>query len=112
MDSLGSLFGIFYNDAETSLSFSLTGGCQLRGSLSNNFPRITPRFEQFIPAGRTGWLKLYSQPPTDIGITGAVINFNPNASTNIGAFNQGHNLQALTLSNTNSLIIPVFPPSC
>ncbi|MBL8187990.1 MAG: hypothetical protein JNK38_08285, partial [Acidobacteria bacterium] len=53
--SLGTLFGIFYDDAENALSYSVTGGCQLRSAISNNFPRITPRFETFIPAGRTGW---------------------------------------------------------
>jgi hypothetical protein len=110
--TFGTLFGIFYNDAENALSFSFGGGCQLRSSLSNNFPRITPRFEQFVPAGRTGWLKLFSQSPIDIGITGAAINFNPNSSTSAGAFNQGHNLHALTLSATNSFTIPVFPPNC
>lgn len=109
--SLGTLFGIFYNDAENALSFSITGNCQLRNSISNNFPRITPRFETFVPAGRTGWLKVYSQG-TDIGILGSAINFNPNAASSAGAFNHGHNLHALTLSGNNTYIIPVFPPSC
>ncbi len=110
--SLGTLFGLFYDDAETALSFSITGNCQLRNSISNNFPRITPRFETFVPAGRTGWLKVFSQSPTDIGILGSAINFNPNAASSAGAFNQGHNLHALTLSGNNTYIIPVFPPSC
>lgn len=110
--TLGTLFGILYDDAENSLSFSVSGNCQLRGSLSNNFPRTAPRFETFIPAGRTGWLKLFSQSPTDIGILGAEINFNANAASSAGAFNQGHNLHALTFSATNSYVIPVFPPSC
>lgn len=110
--SLGTLFGIFYDDAENALSFSITGNCQLRNSISNNFPRITPRFETFVPAGRTGWLKVFSQSPTDIGILGSAINFNPNAASSAGAFNHGHNLHALTLSTTNTYIIPVFPPSC
>ncbi len=109
--TIGTLFGIMYDDAESSVSFSINGNCQLRSSLSNNFPRTTPRFETFIPAGRTGWLKVYSQS-TDIGILGAQINFNPNAASSAGAFNQGHNLHALTLSATNTYIIPVFPPSC
>ncbi len=111
-NTLGTLFGIFYNDAENALSFSITGGCQFRASLTNNLPRITPRFDQFVPAGRTAWLKLYSQSPTDIGITGAAINLNPNSVTSAGAFNQGHNLHALTLSTSNSFTIPVFPPNC
>jgi hypothetical protein len=107
--SLGTLFGIFYDDAENAVSFSVTGGCQLRGSVSNNFPRTTPRFEQLVPAGRTGWLKLYRQE-ADLAMTGSVINFNPNSTSSAGAFNQGHNLHALTLSSGGSYIIPVFPP--
>ncbi len=109
--SLGTLFGIFYDDAEAALSFSVTGGCQLRNSITNNFPRTTPRFETFIPAGRTGWLKVFNQTGA-VGITGAAINFNPNAASSAGAFNQGHNLHHLTLNNQMSYIIPVFPPSC
>lgn len=110
--TLGTLFGILYDDAENSLSFSVTGNCQLRNSISNNFPRTAPRFETFVPAGRTGWMKVFSQSPTDIGILGSAINFNPNAASSAGAFNQGHNLHALTLSSTNTYVIPVFPPSC
>ena len=109
--SLGTLFGIFYDDAENALSFSVTGGCQLRSSITNNFPRITPRFETFVPAGRSGWLKVINQTGA-VGITGAAINFNPNALSSAGAFNQGHNLHHLTLNNTMNYIIPVFPPSC
>ena len=108
--TLGTLFGIMYDDSENALSFSVAGNCQLRNSISNNFPRTTPRFESFIPAGRTGWLKLFNQTGA-IGITGAAINNNPNANSSAGAFNQGHNLHALTLTNSN-YVIPVFPPSC
>lgn len=108
--SLGTLFGILYDEAENGLSFQISGACQLRNSLSNNFPRTAPRFETFIPAGRTGWIRLYSQ--SDIGMTGAAINFNPNVAASGGIFNQGHNLHALTLSGTNTYTIPVFPPSC
>jgi subtilisin-like proprotein convertase family protein len=108
--TLGTLFGILYDDAENALSFNVAGGCQLRNSLSNNFPRTTPRFETFIPAGRTGWLKIFNQTGV-IGMTGAAINFNANAASSAGAFNQGHNLHALTLT-TGSYVIPVFPPSC
>lgn len=108
--TLGTLFGILYDDTERALSFQISGGCQLRGSLSNNFPRTAPRFETFIPSGRTGWLKIFSQ--FDIGILGAAINFNPNVGASAGAFNQGHNLHKLTLTATPSLTIPVFPPFC
>ncbi|MFN0111326.1 MAG: beta strand repeat-containing protein, partial [Blastocatellia bacterium] len=108
--TLGTIFGIFYDDSENSLSFNIAGACQLRNSISNNFPRTTPRFETFIPAGRTGWMKFFSQ--SDIGMTGAAINLNPNATASAGAFNQGHNLHVLTLSSAASYVIPVFPPSC
>jgi len=109
--SLGTLFGILYDDAENALSFNVTGACQLRGSLTNNFPRTTPRFDTFIPAGRTGWLRIYNQTAA-IGMTGSAINFNANAASSAGAFNQGHNLHALTLNATSSYVIPVFPPNC
>ena len=109
--TLGTLFGLMYDDAENALSFNIAGSCQLRNSISNNFPRTTPRFETFIPAGRTGWLKVFNQTGA-IGITGAAINFNANAGASAGAFTQGHNLHVLTLTNTASYIIPIFPPSC
>ena len=109
-NTLGTVFGLLYDDAENVLSFSVTGSCQLRNSLSNNFPRTTPRFETFIPAGRTGWVKFYNQTGA-IGILGAAINVNANAGSSAGAFNGGHNLHHLTLT-TASYVVPVFPPSC
>ncbi|MEP7336692.1 MAG: hypothetical protein ABI977_02925, partial [Acidobacteriota bacterium] len=114
--TLINLFGIFYDDSESALSFgfggpsSSPGTCQFRGSLTNSFPRLTPRFDQFIPAGRSGWAKIFSQ--ADIGLLGAVLNANPNAGTNAGAFEQGHNLHKLTLTSTVTLTIPIFPPNC
>jgi hypothetical protein len=108
--TLGTLFGVMYDDAENSASFQVTGSCQLRGELTNNFPRTTPRFENFIPAGRTGWLRIGSQ--SDIGIIGAMINQNRNANTLSNAFDGGHNLHALTLTSSVTLTVPVFPPSC
>ncbi len=109
--TLGALFGILYDDAENPLSFTFTAGvCQFRSSLSSSFPRTAPRFEQFIPAGRSGWAKFYSQ--SDIGLLGAQLNFNANAGTAANAFNQGHNLHKLTLTTTATLTIPIFPPNC
>ncbi len=109
--SLGTLFGLFYDDAENVLSFSVTGGCQLMSSVTNNFPRITPRFETFVPAGRTGWIKIYNQTGS-IAILGSAINLNANAASSAGAFNGGHNLHHLTLNASDGYIVPVFPPSC
>ncbi len=108
--TLGTLFGILYDDNETAFSFSLTGSCQLRGELSNVFPRTTPRFENIIPAGRSGWMKISSQ--SDIGILGAILTQNRNAGTVPNAFDGGHNLHKLTLTSSVTLTIPIFPPSC
>ncbi|HMX25267.1 MAG TPA: hypothetical protein PKC13_06515, partial [Blastocatellia bacterium] len=110
-DKLDNLFGILYNDTELSLSFTLRPAtCQFRTSLSNNVPRTTPRFEQFIPAGRSGWMKIYSQD--DIALNGAAFNFNANANANAGAFNGGHQLHTLTTTTSASLVVPVLPVSC
>jgi len=107
------LFGLLYDDAENVFSFTLgTSNCQLRGTLgSANFPRTTPRFGTIIPAGRSGWMKLYNVN-ADVGYLGAMINFNAGATTAAGAFSGGHNLHHLTLSSANTLIVPIFPPSC
>jgi len=108
--TLGTVFGMLYDDSESVFSFSVAGGCQLRSSLSNTFPRTTPRFEVVIPAGRSGWARLWDG--SDVAISASVINYNPNAAANAGAFNGGHNLHNLTFTATATLTIPVFPPSC
>lgn len=109
-DSLGALFGIMYNDAENAYSFQLnTSQCQLKFSLSNNVPRTVPRFTNVIPAGRTGWVKMWSFAGAPL--LGASINFNPSAANAAGAFNQGHNFHKLTFT-TSSVSIPIFPPNC
>src|SRR5262249_15657011 len=108
--SFTSLFGLLYNDQEAALSFSFNPNtCQVRQSISNAFPRTAPRFEQFVPAGRTGWLKIYVPGTSNdnTGMVGSVIN----ATTNAAGFRGGHNLHILTLGST-SLVMPVFPPSC
>ncbi|MBI1762845.1 MAG: hypothetical protein HYR56_15550 [Acidobacteria bacterium] len=110
--STGTLFGVIYDDAETGFSFSLNGACQVMGSLADSFPRTTPRLSQIVPAGRSGWLKLYNLT-TDIGILGTVINFNASANAQANAFNGGRNMHKLTLTTgTTTVTLPVFPPSC
>ncbi|HWQ33942.1 MAG TPA: lamin tail domain-containing protein [Blastocatellia bacterium] len=109
-DALGSLFGLLFDDLENPRSFTFSGGCQFRSLLSNQFPRTTPRLSQVIPAGRRGWLKLWTAE--DCAILGAVISLSPHARTSQNAFNQGHNLHKLTLTTSARLTIPVFPPLC
>jgi hypothetical protein len=108
----GTLFGLLYDDAESAYSFSITGGCQVMGSLSDSFPRVAPRFTTIIPQGRSGWMKIYNNA-SDNGLLGAIINYNANAGSQPGAFNGGRNLHKLTLTTGSSMYtIPVFPPSC
>lgn len=110
MDRLNPIFGILYDDVENALSFTLNPGtCQLRGSLNNGFPRTVPRFELAIPAGRSGWMRLYS---TNAPVNGATINNNPNATSGSAAFNGAHSLHTLTLAPTATMTMPIFPPSC
>jgi subtilisin-like proprotein convertase family protein len=109
--TLGSVFGVLYDDSEAAFSFSFTANqCQFRTSLNNSTPRTTPPFTQVIPAGRVGWMRLWHR--NQLPLIGAAINFNSNAAANSNAFNQGHNLHKLTLTNTGVWTVPVFPPTC
>ncbi len=108
--NIGPIFGIVYDDAEHPHSFSLSAACQFRASLSNAIPRLTPRFETVIPAGQTGWMKLWGT--TEVPMLGAQINFNPNSGSSGGAYSQGHNLHKRTLAASGFLIVPIFPPNC
>ncbi len=108
---IGNLNGQLYDDAENSFSFTANvASCQLRRLLDNTFPRTFTPFDRVLPAGRTGWMKFWTV--NDTALLGAQINFNPNASSSAGAFNQGHNLHHLTLTDAVTLVIPVFIPSC
>lgn len=110
-DSLGSVSGILYDDAETAFSFAFsTASCQTLFSLSNTIPRTAPRFTEVIKAGRTGWLKIFSF--SGAPLLGAAITFNPATGASASAFNQGHNLHKLRLAPQSSFRIPVFPPLC
>jgi hypothetical protein len=110
-DAIGAIQGILYDDATIAHSFTATSdSCQLVSSLTNQFPRVAPRFEQIITAGRSGWIRLWSV--SDAGLLGAMINSNANANAIDDASNGGHNLHTLTLTTKSAYVIPVFPPSC
>jgi hypothetical protein len=110
-DSIGTIFGLLYDDREKPFNFCATvATCQFRSSLSNIFPRTAPLFERVITTGRSGWMKFWST--SDAGILGAVINNNTQAGAAPGAFKQGHNLHKLTFTPAAVLTIPVFAPSC
>ena len=109
--AIGSIFGILYDDQENSSSFTfISGACQVQASLSNTFPRTIPRLDQIIPPGRSGWMKLWA--PSDAGLLGAVINFNPNADADENSFIGAQNLHKLRFTSSVTLIVPIVPPSC
>ncbi len=107
MGNVGTMFGLLYDDVEVSYSFSINVGCHTRVTLSDTTPRTAPRFTTVIPAGRTGWMKLYSNAAN--AVVGAMVNSNPNTESRPDVFNGGHNLHHLTLSTNGFLTIPVFP---
>jgi len=112
MAAPGTAFGLLFDDAEQSQSFQLPlASCLNVITLDNNNPRTVPRFDSVIPAGRTGWMKVYNT--SQIGMLGSMIVYNQQARVN---FEGGHNLHHLTLaadsnalSITNSLTFPIFP---
>lgn len=109
--TIGNLTGLLYDDAENAFSFTANlGVCQYRKILDNTFPRAFNQFERVIPAGRTGWMKFWTV--NDWALFGAQINFNPNTASSANAFNQGHNLHHLTLTDAATIVVPVFIPSC
>jgi hypothetical protein len=109
--NIGPMFGFLFNDQEIGYSFTANvGACQFRQTLSNGFPRTLTPFANVIPAGRTGWMKFWSN--NEYGLFGAIINFNANTNANAGSFNQGHNLHKLTLAPNATLTIPVVVPFC
>lgn len=106
---LGPLFGILYDNLSGSHSFSIDAQtCQLAGTLSDDLPRTVPPFQTVIPAGATGWLKLWQE--TDGAILGVAINFNDWSRESRGTFNGGEALHKLTLTSAGSLILPLIVP--
>jgi hypothetical protein len=111
LPAIGALSGSVFDGAGTAYPFTENiATTQFRSSLSNTFPVTVPPFNSVIPAGITGWMKMAGD--TDIGLLGAVLNFNANAAASAGAFNGGHGLRTLTVTPAASYVIPVFPPNC
>lgn len=108
-ETIGSMFGLLFDDSENSFSFTITGGCQYEAVWKGNTPRVTPRIGTVIPSNRSGWAKF--SPVVDCGIVGAMLIKNESGE-GAAAFTSGHNLHKLTLSSSNAYTIPIFPPSC
>jgi hypothetical protein len=106
MGVLGAMAGLVYDDLEKPASFTINGGnCQIVRSISNSFPRTTPRLDQLIPAGRSGWMKFYVSS-SDQAILGSVIN---HATPVSSAFTGGHNLHVISQTASGVLTMPIVP---
>ncbi|MFN0085952.1 MAG: SdrD B-like domain-containing protein [Blastocatellia bacterium] len=107
---LGSIFGILYNDAENTFSFSFNStSCQFRQAFTGSFPRTVPRMTQVIPTGRTGWMRL--GPSGGHGVAGIFFNNNQTQGSLGVTFNSGVRLPKLRCG-VDAYTIPIFPPSC
>jgi hypothetical protein len=104
--SIGSVFGLLYDDQEKQVSFSYSNDrCQTITKISDTFPLTSPRFSRLVT--RTGWMKFWST--TDKALLGAMVSRPLNPVGN----SEGHNLHHLTYTN-NPVVIeaPVFPLNC
>jgi hypothetical protein len=113
---IGGLTGLLFDDQENLFSFTANQPvCQYRVILSNSFPRTFTPFNRVIGANQTGWMKIWGVDDSrgsQKALLGAMINYNPGAKSNSGAYNQGHNLHKLTLTDKAEIIVPVVLPSC
>jgi hypothetical protein len=110
-EPLGNIFGNLYNDAGVSASLTFnSSSCQLKAGITRTFPRTVPRPNVHIPAGRTGWLRLYP-PAQNVGLLGAVL-VSDNSPSSSTPYNGGRNLHVLRMSSNVTYLMPVFPPTC
>jgi len=106
---IGDFTGRLFDDVETGFGFTGSGGCQLRSLLNDAFPPTNPRLPAVLPKGRSGWMRIAAAEGR--AITGAVLNFHPEAAANRMVFTGGHNLPHLKTTST-ILSVVVFPPNC
>lgn len=110
---LGTMLGVIFNDAETPSSFSFgnASASQFRSLLSNTFPRTVPQFQTIIPAGRSGWMRVFHNLQ-DNAYLAATLNFNASAGASANAYNNGQNLthRTLTVGGTTLTMLISTPP--
>ena len=98
--TIGQISGLIHDDLEAGFSFAFSSHRrQMRGILSNSFPRTVPRLTNIVPSGRSGWMRL--APEEGAAIVGALL-----------TVNQGRNLHILTRTATARLTIPLLPAKC
>lgn len=92
-----SVFTLLYNDAEVAISSSFTVNCYLYNSFTALFNR-GGGVNRHVPSGRTGWIRMTASGRP---IMGSVFGKGP-------VFVGGHNLHALALLGSYSIIVPSF----
>ena len=106
----GTVGGILWDDASNGFSFTLLSGLtvpQLAFSITEASVQTVPRLNLVIPASRSGWLRL-NNTTTDAAYLGASLNYHPNAATQRGSYDNGHNLTALTNTvGSSAITIPL-----
>lgn len=111
MGPLGVIAGELFDESAVLYSFTAgSNSCQLRNVTSQFFPNTSPPFPSVIVSGKTGWMKFYTV--NDYGFLGSLISINQYAGNLLWGFQGGHNLRTLKFSNSNTLTIPIIPPSC
>ncbi len=92
-----SVFTLLYNDTEVAISSSFTVNCYRYETFVSLFNR-GGGINRHVPSGRTGWIRMTSSSRP---ILGAVFGRGP-------VFTGGHNLHALQLLSSYSIIVPYF----
>jgi hypothetical protein len=123
--STGTMFGIYYDDADSAYSFSFMGPgtSQSRNIFSNRFPHLNAlSFGLIQRQGGSGWVKVWRNtwinnsnfPGGGINdgaaFLGAILNHNTAATPS--NFSGAHNLHWLTLNPISFVQIPITPPDC
>jgi hypothetical protein len=108
--SIGGLFGQLFNDAETGLSFTLTGGCQRAFTINDTDLRTAPRPSLHVPANSSGWIKFWPVSG-GTGIFAFAISAKAGLADVPNAFTGGRNLHKLRYT-TDAYLMPIFPPTC
>lgn len=109
VNTIGSLAGQLYDEVERGYSFQAPQNvCQVRQEINDSFIRVPGRFSKIISSSHCGTVRFWEIQGKSL--SGAIINFNPDVLTAAQAYNQGHNLHTLTISDQAKYIIPIYRP--
>ncbi len=109
LTALPTFFVLLYNEDERPFSTTIPGGCQRMILLSNTTIRVPTTYTNVIPAGRTGWMRIFQTTSPTRGVVGAQLNLHTGLATVLTAYTGSHNLHTLALDASEILTIPVFP---